>query len=105
MGYAIYRSPTEQEIADAIRYIEAEFVLKPDGAGEIHLDEVHWTEGLAFGPGRQMPGDESHRISARQVMPQLSDFQWKCLAASADRERSNQGMATLYTTGYVGYGR
>jgi hypothetical protein len=93
-----YRKPTEQEVAEALRYIEAEFILTPDAEGQVHLDEVHWTEALAYGPARVgYPACPHHVAQAREVYPQLTDFQWSCLAACADRERVNQCMPTLYT--------
>jgi len=95
--FPTYRAPTEAEVAEALRYIEAEFVLAPDQDGQIHLDETHWTEGLAFGPGRGFPACDHHVDRAREVIPQLTTFQWQSLAACADRERSNQCLPTLYT--------
>jgi hypothetical protein len=94
-----YRKPTEREIAEALRYINAEFVLKPDADGAVHLDEVHWIEGLAYGPARVgFPACPEHVAQAREVYPQLSDVAWTCLAASADRERVNQDMPALYSS-------
>lgn len=94
----IYRVPTEHEMAAALRYIEAEFVIHHDGAGQILLDEVHWTEGLAYGPSRNFAPEPHHFQQARESMPQLTEFQWCCLAAAADRERASQGMPTIYST-------
>lgn len=95
----VHRKPTEQEIAEALRYIEAQFVLRPDADGKVRLDEVHWVEALAYGPARiGFPALPEHVTQAREVYPQLSEMAWRCLAASADRERANQCMPVLYTS-------
>jgi hypothetical protein len=95
----LYRKPTEQEVAEALRYIECEFVLHPDVNGVVHIDAMRWTEALAYGPARVgFPALPLHVEQAREVYPQLTDAQWTDLAACADRERANQEMPTLYST-------
>jgi hypothetical protein len=94
-----YRKPTVQEVAEALRYVECEFVLTPDADGKVHLDSLHWVEALAFGVARVgFPALPMHEEQAREVYPQLTDFQWTDLAAKADAERWNQHMPALWTT-------
>lgn len=94
-----YRIPTEQEIGEALRYVECEFVLKIDADGRAMMDDVHWTEALAFGPGRVgFPALPLHVEQARYVLPQLTEFQWLDLAARAESYRLDQHMPRLYGT-------
>lgn len=92
------RKPTEREISEAIRYMENEFVLDPDVDGRVHLDSVHWIEGLAYGPGRGYAPEPHHVAQAREVMHQLTDAEWVGLADAADHERGGQLMQPLYRT-------
>jgi len=106
MSHATYRPPTVQEIAEALVYINSEFEINPGDDGLVRIDAVHWTEGLAYGPGGTYAYRANEYLStAQEVLPQLHQREWTNLAALADRERSNQGMPTQYTTGYVSYRR
>ena len=82
------RTPTEQEIADAYRYIDREYMVE-DG----RIDGEQWAEGLAFALYR---GSEHELAIAREVRPQLTDDQWRVIAARADYLRLDQCLGPLF---------
>lgn len=87
-----WRTPSLKEIAYAFRYLDHEYYLKGDIDGEM------WAEGLAFGvPDRRdrQPRPDSGLTDydvqvAREVFPQLTEQQWRALAARADYLRGEQ---------------
>lgn len=93
---AIYRKPTEQELAGAIAYCMSEFRERTDAEGNPVLRSEDLAEGLAFGhPDHGAFGPEMLRC-ARKTLPMHDDRHWLTLTARADQLRADEGMPPLY---------
>jgi len=82
------RTPTDQELADALRYITNEYTLADGG-----IDGEMWAEGLAFS---RYPAGYAALEGARSMKAQLTDHQWQEIAARADYLRFEQGEAPRF---------
>ena len=83
------RMPTLDEIARALRYVEAEYVIK-DGK----VDGEQWAEGLAF--GQRIAADAEDKARAKEVVGQFPDGAWMRVAERADYLAREQGEPARY---------
>jgi hypothetical protein len=87
------RTPTDQELADALCYIEREFVIR-DGL----ISGEHWAEGLAMHDAvAYFPASADHIAQVRAVRPQLSESAWIGIAERADYLRFSEAMAPRFS--------
>lgn len=93
---AMTRIPTREEIALAYLYIEVEFKLDD---GKIWAAE--WAEGLAWHDERKSgkPDREAYHHADTSI-PQLTEAQWRHLAAWADNIRVEQFERPRYQVPY-----
>ena len=82
------RTPTIDELARALRYIENEYVIK-DG----RIDMEQWAEGLAFG---RYAGDAENKHQAKEAFKQLPHAAWLRAAERANYLAHEQGEAARY---------
>lgn len=91
------RVPTFQELKYALAYIEVEFIMPTRGACT-QIDGEMWAEGLAFASmiGRVEGVYFNIDHAVKEIYPQLSESDWKSIAARADYLRAEQGLAPVF---------
>ena len=84
------RSPSDEELAAALRYCMANFRL----SGGLVM-ATQWAEGLARAIA---PGDDEHLAMVRRVRPGFSESGWRRVTLLADTIRRELGLKPRFLT-------